>query len=158
MDESTVRDAFARLPGAVVLIATRDGAAFRGVTATSFVAVSLEPALVLVCLDRHSAARDSIEEVGAFTASILGRGQEFLADRFAGQAPAAQPSWSEVPHRLGGSGLPLVEGAAVWFECRLESRQTAGDHEILIGSVTAVERGPGEPLLHWERGYWTLSR
>jgi len=157
MDESTVRDAFARLPGAVVLVATRGAGGFRGITATSFVAVSLEPPLVLVNLDRHSATRDAIEEAGAFTVSVLGRGQQFLADRFAGQAPAVEPSWREVPHRLGEGGLPLVEGAAGWFECRLQSHQEAGDHEILLGLVTAVERGPGEPLIHWERAYWTLT-
>lgn len=158
MDESTVRDAFARVPGAVALVAARESAGFRGVTATSFVAVSLEPPLVLVCLDRHSATRDAIEESGAFAVSVLGRGQEFLADRFAGQAPAAEPSWREVPHRLGESGLPLVTGAAGWFECRLESHRPTGDHEVLLGLVTGAGRGPGEPLLYWERGYWALTR
>ena len=158
MDESAVRDAFARLPGGVVLVATRDAGGFRGITATSFVAVSLEPPLVLVSLDRHSATREAIAATGAFTVSVLGSGQQFLADRFAGQAPAVEPSWREVPHRLGQGGLPLVEGAAGWFECSLESRQPAGDHEILLGRVTAVGRGPGEPLVHWERGYWTLTR
>jgi flavin reductase (DIM6/NTAB) family NADH-FMN oxidoreductase RutF len=158
MDDQDVRDAFARVPGAVALVATRDASGFRGATATSFTAVSLEPPLVLVCLDRHSATRDAIEETGAFTVSVLGRGQEFLADRFAGQAPAVEPTWREVPHRLGESGLPLVDGAAGWFQCRLESHQAAGDHELLIGRITAVERGPGDPLLHWERGYWALTR
>lgn len=158
MDESAVRDAFARLPGAVALVATRDRAGFRGVTATSFVAVSLEPPLVLVCLDLHSATREAVVESGSFAVSLLGRGQEFLADRFAGQAPAVEPSWREVPHRLGESGLPLVDGAAGWFECRLESHRAAGDHEVLLGLVKAVGRGPGEPLLHWERGYWALAR
>jgi flavin reductase (DIM6/NTAB) family NADH-FMN oxidoreductase RutF len=158
VEEITVRDAFARVPGAVALIATRDEGGFRGVTATSFAAVSLEPPLVLVCLDRHSATRDAIEETGTFTVSVLGRGQQFLADRFAGQAPAVEPSWREVPHRLSEGRLPLVEGAAGWFECRLQSHQAAGDHEILLGLVIAVDRGPGEPLLYWERGYWTLTR
>lgn len=158
MDEISVLDAFARLPGAVALVATRDSAGFRGATATSFVAVSLQPPLVLVCLDLYSATREAVVESGIFAVSLLGRGQEFLADRFAGQAPAVEPSWREVPHRLGESGLPLVEGASGWFECRLDSHRAAGDHEVLLGLVTGAGRGPGDPLLHWERGYWALAR
>ena len=77
MEEETLRDAFARLPGAVVLVATRDAAGFRGATATSFVAVSLAPPLVLVCLDRPSATGDAVVAEGAFTISLLARGHSF---------------------------------------------------------------------------------
>jgi len=158
VDETSLRDAFARLPGVVVVVAGRDSAGFRGATASSFIALSLEPPLVLVSLDRHSTTKDAIQAGRAFTVSVLGRGQEFLADRFSGQAPAPDPSWRDVPHRLAGDGLPLVEGAVGWFECDVHSFQAAGDHDLLLGVVTAVERGGGEPLLHWERGYWTLTR
>jgi flavin reductase (DIM6/NTAB) family NADH-FMN oxidoreductase RutF len=95
---------------------------------------------------------------GAFTVSVLAGGQQFLADRFSGQAPAVDPSWSDVAHRLGANGLPLLDGAVGWFECALESVLAGGDHDILLGAVSSVGRGPGEPLLHWERGYWTLAR
>jgi flavin reductase (DIM6/NTAB) family NADH-FMN oxidoreductase RutF len=158
LEQETLRDAFARLPGAVVLVATRDATGFRGATATSFVAVSVDPPLVLVCLDRPSATGDAVVADAAFTISLLARGQEFLADRFSGRAPAVDGSWRDVAHRLGANGLPLLEGAVGWFECRLESVMAGGDHDILLGAVTGVGRGPGEPLLHWERGYWTLGR
>jgi flavin reductase ActVB len=158
VDEESLRDTLARLPAGVVLLSTRGGAGFRGLTATSFTSVSLAPPLVLVCLDRLAATRDAILEHGAFTASLLSRGQQFLADRFSGQAPAADPAWREVPHRLGANGLPIVEGAVAWVECRVQSSQEAGDHDIVVGAVTAVGRGGGEPLIHWERGYWSLSK
>jgi 4-nitrophenol 2-monooxygenase / 4-nitrocatechol 4-monooxygenase, reductase component len=158
LDEESVRDALARLPAGVVLVSTRSGDAFRGITATSFTAVSLEPPLVLVCLDRFAATRDAVLEHGAFTASLLSRGQQFFADRFSGQAPAADAAWREVPHSLGENGLPIVEGAVAWIECRVEASHAAGDHDIVIGAVTAVGSGGGEPLVHWERGYWSLTR
>jgi len=63
-----------------------------------------------------------------------------------------------VPHRLGENGLPVVDGAVAWVECQVHSRQPGGDHEIVVGAVTAVGRGGGEPLVHWERGYWGLSK
>jgi flavin reductase (DIM6/NTAB) family NADH-FMN oxidoreductase RutF len=158
VDEESLRDALARLPAGVVLLSTRAGDGFRGLTATSFAAVSLDPPLVLVCLDRLATTRDAVIEHGAFTASLLARGQQFLADRFSGQAPAADSAWREVPHRLGENGLPIVEGAVGWIECRVQSSQEAGDHDIVVGAITAVGRGAGEPLVHWERGYWTLTR
>ena len=158
MDEQELRDVIARLPGPVVLAATAGAGGFRAATVTSFAFASYEPPLVLLLLDRHSTTRAAIEEAGAFSVSVLAAGQEFLADRFAGQAPAADPAWREVPHRLGEAGLPLVDGAAAWFECRLHHHQPVGDHEALVGAVTAAGRGGGEPLLRWERGYWRLGR
>ncbi|HEY8812245.1 MAG TPA: flavin reductase family protein [Candidatus Dormibacteraeota bacterium] len=158
MDQENLRDALARLPAGVVLVSTRDSGGFRGLTVTSFTSVSLDPPLVLVCLDRLAATRDAVVAHGAFTASLLSRGQQFLADRFSGQAPAADPAWREVPHRLGENGLPVVDGAVAWVECQVHSRQPGGDHEIVVGAVTAVGRGGGEPLVHWERGYWGLSK
>ena len=158
MDEATLRDALARLPAGVVLVATRDRDGFRGVTTTSFTQVSLQPSLVLVCLDRLAASRDAVIRHGAFTANVLSAGSAFLADRFSGQAPAADPTWREVPHRLGANGLPIVENAVAWFECAVESVSEAGDHDIVLATVTAVGRGGGEPLLRWERGYWSLGR
>jgi flavin reductase (DIM6/NTAB) family NADH-FMN oxidoreductase RutF len=158
VDGESLRDALARLPAGVVLLSTRSGSGFRGLTATSFAAVSLEPPLILVCLDRLAATRDALLEHGAFTVSLLARGQEFLADRFSGQAPAADPDWREVPHRLGENGLPIVAGAVGWLECSVFASQEAGDHDIVVGAITAVGRGAGEPLVHWERGYWTLTK
>ena len=158
MDGESLRDALARLPAGVVLLCTRSDDGFRGLTATSFAAVSLDPPLVLVCLDRLAATRDALLEHGAFTASLLARGQEFIADRFSGQAPASDPAWREVPHRIGENGLPIVAGAVGWIECQVFSSQEAGDHDIVVGAITAVGRGSGEPLVHWERGYWTLTK
>lgn len=153
-----LRDALARLPAGVVLVATRDQAGFRGVTTTSFTQVSLEPPLVLVCLDRLSASRDAVIRHGSFTASVLAAGSQFLADRFSGQAPLAEPTWREVPHRLGANSLPIVEGSVAWFECSVHSVIEAGDHDLVLAAVTAVGRGGGEPVVRWERGYWSLGR
>ena len=157
MDEDDLRDVLARLPAGVVLVSTRAANAFRGMTATSFSAVSLQPPLVLVCLDRLAAARDAVLEQGSFTASLLSRSQQFLADRFAGRAPTGDPDWRDVAHRLGANGLPIVEGCVAWVECRVDTVHEAGDHDIVVGAVTGGGRGQGEPLIHWERDYWGLA-
>ena len=98
-----------------------------------------------------------MSEAAAFNLSVLERGQEFLAERFSGRAPLVDPSWREVPHRLGGNGLPIVEGCVAWFECRLHQLYPAGDHDIALGEVIDAGREAGEPLILWDRAFWRLG-
>ena len=152
-----LRDVLAALPGGVVVVAARAEGGFRGMTATSFAPVSLEPPLALVSVDALNATWAAIRAEGTFTASLLERGQEFLAERFAGRAPAVSPAWSEAPHRLSPAGLPYLEGAVAWFECETRQAVEAGDHVVVIAAVTDAARNPGEPLVHWDRGFWRLA-
>ncbi|TMF15774.1 MAG: flavin reductase, partial [Chloroflexi bacterium] len=150
------RDAMARLPAGVVVITARVGDEFRGLTASSLVSISLDPPLVLVGLERESATRAAVLETKAFNASLLTRSQEFLADRFAGRAPALDLEWRTLPHRLGTNGIPLLDGCAAWLECRLVQVHQAGDHDICVGEVQAAGIGSGDPLVLWDRTFWTL--
>jgi len=146
----------ARLPAGVVVITARVGDEFRGLTASSLVSISLDPPLVLVGLERESATRAAVLETKAFNASLLTRSQEFLADRFAGRAPALDLEWRTLPHRLGTNGIPLLDGCAAWLECRLVQVHQAGDHDICVGEVLAAGIGSGDPLVLWDRTFWTL--
>lgn len=151
------RDAMAAVPSGVAVVATAGPGGFRALAASSFTSASLEPPLVLVCLDSLTQTREAVAETAAFNLSVLERGQEFLAERFSGRAPVVDPSWREVPHRLGGNGLPIVEGSVAWFECRLHRLYEAGDHDIALGEVIDAGRGPGEPLVLWDRAFWRLG-
>ena len=146
----------ARLPAGVVVITARVGDEFRGLTASSLVSISLDPPLVLVGLERESATRAAVLETKAFNASLLTRSQEFLADRFAGRAPALDLEWRTLPHRLGTNGIPLLDGCAAWLECRLVQVHQAGDHDICVGEGLAAGIGSGDPLVLWDRTFWTL--
>jgi flavin reductase (NADH) len=150
------RDAMARLPAGVVVISARVGDEFRGLTASTLVSISLEPPMVLVGLERESATRAAVLETKAFNVSLLTRSQEFIADRFAGRAPSMDPRWRTLPYRLGANGIPLIEGCAAWLECRLVQAHPAGDHEICVGEVEAASTGEGDPLILWDRSFWTL--
>ncbi|HET9782313.1 MAG TPA: flavin reductase family protein [Candidatus Dormibacteraeota bacterium] len=156
MADTAFLDVMARLPAGVVLISTLDGAGYKGITASSLVSISLEPPMVLVGLEMNSATRVAILATRAFNVSVLSRSQEFIADRFAGRAPAVDRKWASLPHRMGTNGIPLLEGAAAWLECRLSATHVAGDHEIFVGEVKAAELGTGDPLILWDRQFWTL--
>ena len=149
-------DVMARLPAGVVVISTRVGDQYKGLTASSLVSISLEPPMVLVGLERESATRVAILGTKAFNVSLLTRSQEFIADRFAGRAPSIDTKWSTLPHRLGANGIPLVEGCAAWLECRLVHVHPAGDHDVFIGEVQAATNGRGDPLILWDRAFWSL--
>src|SRR2546427_280518 len=99
----------ARLAASVVVISARAGMGFRGLTATSLVSISAEPPMVLVGLERVTLTRNAVVESKAFNVSVLTRSQEFVAERFAGRAPAVAASGNDVPHHLGTNGHPLVE-------------------------------------------------
>ncbi|HXJ47676.1 MAG TPA: flavin reductase family protein [Candidatus Acidoferrum sp.] len=146
----------ARLPAGVVVISARTATGYRGLTASSLVSISADPPMVLVGLEHEAATRAAVSESKAFNVSVLTRSQEFMADRFAGRAPAIDPRWEGVPHRLGVNGIPLIDGCAAWLECRLVEIHPAGDHDICVGEVTAATAGSGDPLILWDRAFWTL--
>jgi flavin reductase (DIM6/NTAB) family NADH-FMN oxidoreductase RutF len=150
------RDVMARLPSGVVVISARRGAGYRGLTASSLVSISADPPLVMVGLEREATTRAAVTEGKAFNVSVLTRSQEFIADRFAGRAPAISETWAEIPHRLGTNGIPLIEGCVAWLECSLVATHPAGDHDICVGRVEVAVQGAGDPLILWDRAFWTL--
>jgi flavin reductase (DIM6/NTAB) family NADH-FMN oxidoreductase RutF len=156
LPEQAFRDVMARVPAGVVVVSARIENGYRGMTASSLVSISVDPPMVIVGLEREAATRAAVAQTKAFNVSVLTRSQEFLADRFAGRAPAIDPRWEGVPHRLGANGIPLIEGCAAWLECRLVEIRPAGDHDICVGEVTAATAGSGDPLILWDRSFWTL--
>jgi flavin reductase (DIM6/NTAB) family NADH-FMN oxidoreductase RutF len=146
----------AAVPAGVVVISARTGSGYRGLTASSLVSISVDPPMVLVGLELEAATRSAVAEGKAFNVNVLTRSQEFIADRFAGRAPAIDAMWQGVPHRLGSNGIPLIDGCAAWLECRLVEIHPAGDHDICVGEVTAATAGSGDPLILWDRAFWTL--
>ena len=147
----------ARLAAGVVVVSARTAEGYRGLTASTLVSVSADPPLVLVGLERESATRAAVVETRRFNVSVLTRDQEFLAERFAGRAPAVDPDWKQIPHRLAANGVPWIDGCAAWLECEVEQVHTAGDHDVCIASVRTAQLGAGNPLVLWDRSFWTLK-
>jgi len=146
----------ARLPAGVAVVSSRFDTEYRGMTVSSLVSVSLEPPMVIVGLERESATRAAVLQARAFNVSLLTRSQEFIADRLSGRAPAIDPQWRALPHHLGKNGIPLLDGCAAWLECSLVEVHEAGDHDVFLGKVEAVATGSGDPLVLWDRAFWTL--
>jgi flavin reductase (DIM6/NTAB) family NADH-FMN oxidoreductase RutF len=137
----------------VCVVATRDaGGRPAGVTVNSFTSVSLDPPLVLFCLDRRGSALPRFAPAPAWAVHVLADGQEELARRFArrrSEAAAADP-WAGLAWDEAEDGLPLLPGCLARLSCRAERLADGGDHAILIGRVAALEwRSEGRPLLYF---------
>ena len=141
------------VPAPVSVVTVSAGGQAAGLTLDSLVSLSLEPPLVGVALGQHAALHELLREAGSFAVSILGAGQDHLAQHFARGVPPIG-LWTGIETREGELGAPLIEGALGWIECRLESEHPAGDHTFFVGEVISARRGPArEALLHHRGEY-----
>jgi len=152
LDQTAFREALSRFASGVTVVITRNanGSAV-GFTASAFSSLSLNPPLVLVCLQKDADCYDAFMQAERFTISILAAGQEGIARRF---ATKGIDKLDGTPVALApDSGLPRIEGAAAWLDCRTSSQPDGGDHTILIGEVVAAGATAAEPLLHFKRTF-----
>jgi flavin reductase (DIM6/NTAB) family NADH-FMN oxidoreductase RutF len=148
----------AKFASGVTVVTTADERGFHGVTISAFCSLSLDPPLVLVCIDKSIQSHDLITAAPAFAVNILSRGQTFLAEQFSGQTPLADPRFSRVPHHLGALGLPLINDTVAWIECRAWATYDGGDHTIFVGQVQSAGIGEqDDPLIHFDRTFTELN-
>jgi flavin reductase (DIM6/NTAB) family NADH-FMN oxidoreductase RutF len=125
-----------------------------GATANAVTSLSLNPPMMLACLDRGSRTLTSVRAQGRFGVNALAAGQEELAKRFAGKETEAEKwdgvEWSE------SEELPRLPGALMWVACELRDLIDGGDHLIVTGSVLAAESREGQPLLFHRGDYRDL--
>jgi flavin reductase (DIM6/NTAB) family NADH-FMN oxidoreductase RutF len=126
----------------------------RGLTANAVASVSLEPPLVLVCVERGADTHDSIRSAGSFAISILPQTAERTARRFAGDETDAK--FEGIAWRAEQSGAPVLDEALAWVDCRLQDAHDAGDHSIYVGAVLAGDAREGEPLAYYRGGFGRL--
>ncbi|EFE72476.1 MULTISPECIES: flavin reductase family protein [Streptomyces] len=133
-----------------VTVVTVGGAHPRGMTANSFTSVSLDPALVLLCVGNDALMNRVLAEADTFAVSVLGAGQEDVARHFAHRSrPPGAAQFDAVDWLPGeAGGAPLIAGAVAHFECARWRAYDGGDHTIHIGRVLALDERPGgEPLI-----------
>jgi len=156
VSQAELKDVYARWATGVTIVTARAGDRIHGMTVSAFTEVSLEPPLVLVCIDRTTNTQHVIAEGGCFAVNILARGQEALAQRFASNG-AEDRRFSDLQCATGATGAPLLAGSVASLDCRLETAHEAGDHIIYVGEVVELQLSDGDPLLFYNRGYCGLA-
>ncbi len=130
-----------------------------GMTANAFTSVSLEPLLVLVCIDRSARTHPLVRQQKCFGINVLGEHQENLAKYFA-QVEQDHESAERlgVKYQHSERGTPMLDGALAHLDCRLVSTFEAGDHTIFVGEVEQVEVREGRPLVFYRGKYRRLPQ
>jgi flavin reductase (DIM6/NTAB) family NADH-FMN oxidoreductase RutF len=155
-----LRDALGCFPTGVAVITglATDGSPF-GLTVNSFTSLSLDPPLILWSLRSGSPLLPCFHGGARFAVNVLGSAQEPVARQFASPRPDRFAGIRWRPGPVGQThlfGLPRLEGAVAYFDCRLQDSHDAGDHRILIGSVERFATAGGEPLLFVQGGFRAL--
>ena len=148
----------------ISVVTTFDAERPAGITVNAFSSVSLEPPLVMVALDRGRFITPMVRSSGRYAVSVLGADQQALSDCFA-HAPArpGEPGREEfcgASWRHGPTGLPLIDGSIATLECTVVQTFSAGDHDLFIGRVDAMEqlRDGVPPLLYFRRRYLRIEQ
>jgi flavin reductase (DIM6/NTAB) family NADH-FMN oxidoreductase RutF len=126
----------------------------RGLTANAVASVSLDPPLVLACIERAADTYAAILDANAFAINILPQGDERTARRFAGDDIADK--FTGLAWHAQLSGAPILDSALAWIDCRVHAMYDGGDHSIFIGHVIAGDAHEGEPLAYYRGGYARL--
>ena len=145
----------------ISVVTTFDGEFPAGITVNAFSSVSLDPALVMVALDRRRFITPMVRRSGRYAVNVLGADQQALSDCFA-HAPVSpgREEFCGASWHAGPTGLPLIDGSIATLECTTVETFTAGDHDLFIGRVDSLEqhREGVAPLLYFRRRYLRVEQ
>ncbi|MEM9168575.1 MAG: flavin reductase family protein [Pseudomonadota bacterium] len=150
----SLKDSFGRFATGVTVVTCRskDGTV-SALTVNSFVSVSLEPPLVLWCVERRASLFSRFFEADNYAVSVLRADGQALSNRFAGRNP---PPLEGREIEIWTTGAPLLKARLAGFDCRVVDRHDAGDHVILVGQVLRHDARAGAPLTYFASGYGVL--
>ena len=142
-----------RFAAGVTLVTFNENKKFGGLTVSSFCSLSVDPPLVLICIDRKIASHESLEKTDVFGVNICNSEQGKLAWDFANSNIDKNELIKSLPHTLTELGTPLLEGCLATMECKITKKYDGGDHTIFIGQV---EEGKfdenAKPLVYYGSG------
>lgn len=147
-----------RFATGVAVVTTVDAGVPHAITVNSFTSVSLDPLLVLVCIERTARVHDAMIAAGQWGVSVLGTGSEATSTWFATRG--RQVEGQLAAHRtVAGphTGIPLLAEALARLECRTVAVHPGGDHTVLVAEVLSAEAADGDPLLYVDGGYRHLG-
>lgn len=156
IDPRELRNVFGAFATGVTIITTKDatGKPF-GLTANSYTSLSLDPPLVLVCVDKKVDCYACFDQSKVFVVNILSEGQDQLSTRF---ATKGIEKFEGVAVKPGSLGVPLLDGALGYLECKVTNGYEGGDHTIYVGEVQTASVLDTRPLLFFKGKYQKLPQ
>ncbi len=158
MDQQAFRSIIGNFATGVTVITAAAGDELQGMTANAFTSLSLDPLMVLICVDRESHTHRILTAGRAFTINILAAHQEDVSRLFAKKAPPERGSLRGQEFRIGKTGAPVLKDCLAYLECRIAHELPGGDHTIFLGKVVdAAAIGEGAPLVFFRAQYRELA-
>ena len=156
IDPRELRNVMGHFATGVTVITTRnaDGKPF-GLTANALSSLSLDPPLILVCIDKGVDCYACFAESKVFAVNFLSEEQEQLSRRF---ATKGIEKFEGVAYQPGDCGVPLLEGALGYVECKVVSGYEGGDHTIYVGEIQNAAASGDRPLLFFKGKYYRLPQ
>jgi flavin reductase (DIM6/NTAB) family NADH-FMN oxidoreductase RutF len=149
------RSVLGRFPSGVTVVTTKNGdGSDEGMTVSAFCSVSLEPPLVLICIEKNASAHKALTTASGFVINILAATQEQIARRF---SIVDIDRFEGVGYSRSQSGFALLDDVLGIIECARFAMHDAGDHTIIVGEVEAARAQSGTPLLYYRGGYAQLE-
>ncbi|WP_305907620.1 flavin reductase family protein [Methylomarinum sp. Ch1-1] len=142
--------------GVTVVTSKTEQHGIKGMTATSFSSVSLEPPQILVCINRSTDTGEVMLEGKHFAVNILTAEQQQVSNQFAGGS-SQEERFANVAWHEGALGSPVLDEALASLECKVVQQVEAGTHWVVIGQVEEVCCRSGEPLLYFDSAYRELA-
>lgn len=154
LDAREIRNVLGHFATGVTVITTSDitGKPF-GLTVNSFTSLSLNPPLVVVCVDKTVDCYSCFDESKVFAVNILSEDQEELSRRF---ATKGIEKFAGIQWRMGEHGLPLLDGVIGTIECKVTRSYEGGDHTIFLGEILSATAKGDRPLLFFKGKYHRL--
>ncbi len=159
-DEQLFRRALGSFPTGVCVVTAVEDGLDHAMTASAFCSVSLDPALVLVCVETRARFHEAVLRSGQWAVSVLDAQAQATAQWLATRGRPLDGQLDRVPHHRGTlTGAPLMDQAAAWLECRTCALHPAGDHTIVVGEVlgVGVREDAAGALVHHRGTYQTLA-
>ncbi len=148
--------ALANFASGVTVVTTKDSAGrLHGITVSAFCSVSLDPPMVLICIEKTTGSHYAFGESGAFVVNILGEAQSKVSEHF---ASTIDEKFDQIEHTLNQDGVPVLTGAIATLRCKLRHSLDGGDHSIFVGFVEDVIVPGGQPLIYFNRDYHNLKQ
>ncbi|MDQ6888341.1 MAG: flavin reductase family protein [Gemmatimonadota bacterium] len=155
-DPAAFRSVLGRFASGVTVVTARDARGTdHGMTVSSFCSLSLDPALVLLCVEHSAEMHAVLQEASTFAINILSSAQEPLARRFAEVMP---DRFDGIGFARGTTGVALLADVLGTIECERRESFPGGDHTIFTGEVVTASSSAGRPLLYYRGGYAQLER
>lgn len=153
VDTATFRAVMSRFATGVTVATTCQGEQRIGITVNAFTSVSLDPPLVLICIERASVVHDMFVRSGVFAVNFLAADQEDISAGFAASTPERYENFCGVASHPVVTGAPVFDTCLAFVDCRVVSIYDGGDHSIFLGRVVALATGEGLPLLYYRSRY-----